>query len=368
MQMMDREIVLLHPEFRLDGIECDVRGLNEIGYSLIKEGDDFERDIGDFFIDWFSDEDYISVRTSGSTGPPKMIQLTKTAMAHSAKLTGDFLGLGEGTKALLCLSASNIAGKMMLVRAMVLGWHLDYVEPAKTPLYGLQNSYDFCALVPMQVMASKAELALCKTLLIGGAPINEDLKSEMQNWETRVFESYGMTETASHIALRPLSNTACAHIEGKSDLFVVINGVGVSNDSRGCLIIDAPFLSDQPIITNDLAEIVSSDRFRWLGRWDHVINSGGVKLIPEQIETKINPYIKGRFILTGKPDATLGERLVMVIEGPVVKSSAEKIMKQIPDLHAYEIPKEIYTLDKFPETATGKIKRNEIAERIEHIS
>ena len=364
--MMDREIVLLHPEFRLDGIECDVRGLNEIGYSLIKEGDDFERDIGDFFIDWLSDEDYISVRTSGSTGPPKMIRLAKSAMAHSAKLTGDYLGLGEGTKALNCLSASNIAGKMMFVRAMVLGWHLDYVPPTKTPLYGLQNSFDFCAMVPMQVMASKAELALCRTLLIGGAPINEDLKFEMQNWKTRVFESYGMTETASHIALRPLSNTACASIEVEPDLFVVMNGVVVSNDTRGCLIIDAPFLSDQPIITNDLAEIVSSNRFRWLGRWDHVVNSGGVKLIPEQIESKISPFINERFILTGKPDSNLGERLVMVIEGPIDKSSTEGIVKQIPDLHAYEVPKEIYTLDKFPETTTGKIKRNEIAERIQH--
>ena len=365
MLKMDRELILLHPEFRLDGIECDVRGLNEIGYSLIKEGEDFERDIGDFFIDWLSDEEYISVRTSGSTGPPKMIRLAKTAMAHSAKLTGDYLGLGEGTKALLCLSASNIAGKMMLVRAMLLGWHLDYVAPSKTPFFGLQGPYDFCAMVPMQVMASKPELRSCRTLLIGGAPINEDLKSEIQHWETRVFESYGMTETASHIALRPLSNTACMAIEGESDRFVVMKGVAISNDDRGCLIIDAQFLYDQPIITNDLVEIMSSDRFRWLGRWDHVINSGGVKLIPEQIEKKINPFIKERFILAGIPDTTLGERLVMVIEGPINESTSLEAIKQVPDLHPYETPKEIYALDKFPETATGKIKRKEIAESIQ---
>ena len=184
---MDREIISLHPEFRLNGVGCNVHDLNEIGYSLIKEGDDFERDIGDFFIDWLSHEDYISVRTSGSTGPPKTIRLEKSSMAHSARTTGEYLKLGEKSRALLCLSASNIAGKMMLVRAMILGWHLDYVVPSRTPLSGLHSAYDFCAMVPMQVMASKTELQSVRNLLIGGAPINEKLRSLLQNWKTRVF-------------------------------------------------------------------------------------------------------------------------------------------------------------------------------------
>ena len=174
-----------------------------------------------------------------------------------------------------------------------------------------------------------------------------------------------MTETASHIALRPLSNTARQSLGLDSDLFAAMEGVEVSSDTRGCLVINAPFLSDEPITTNDLVEIASSEKFRWLGRWDYIVNSGGVKLIPEQIENKINPYINERFILTGLSDESLGERLVLVVEGQINTSSTLKSLKQIANLHSYEIPKEIYTLDKFPETPSGKIMRNEVAEIIQ---
>jgi len=164
---MDREITSLHPEFRLNGIECSVHDLNEIGYSLIKEGEDFEQQIGDFLIDWLSDDNFMLVKTSGSTGQAKTIPLRKSTMAFSANATGDYFNLKEGSKALLCLPASNIAGKMMLVRAMLLGWHLDYVIPSKSPLRGLNSTYDFCAMVPLQVSGSYNALPMIKTLLIG---------------------------------------------------------------------------------------------------------------------------------------------------------------------------------------------------------
>ena len=361
---MDWEITSLHPEFRLNGNKCSVHDLNEIGYSLIKEGYEFERHIGDFLIDWFSDEESVLVNTSGSTGTPKTIHLKKASMAHSAKATGEFLNIGEGSEALLCLPASNIAGKMMLVRAITLGWHMEFVAPSKFPLSRNLKTYDFIAMVPMQVAASITELKTVKNLLIGGAPINKKLKSDLQHLETRVFESYGMTETASHVAMRPVNEAACDAVNGSADLFKTMDGVTVTLDDRGCLVVHADYISSDAIITNDLAEVVSPDQFRWLGRWDHVINSGGVKLIPEQIETKLQSAIGERFILAGLTDESLGEKLVLIVEGKIDKITTLNAIKKIPQVDKYEIPKEVYLLDEFPETPSGKIHRKQIIQMI----
>ncbi len=361
---MDWEIISPHPDFRLNGIKCSVHDLQEIGYSLIKEGEEFEQQIGDFLIDWLSDDDFVIVRTSGSTGPPKRVFLKKSTLAHSANATGDYLNLGEGSKALLCLSASNIAGKMMLVRALLLGWQLDYIAPSKSPLSGLNKSYDFCSMVPLQVSGSIGALSSIKTLLIGGAPIYENIKSDLQDLSTRAFESYGMTETASHIALKPLNKAAIRSVNGEAGWFSTTEGVSVSKDERGCLVIHADYISEMPIITNDFAELAGSDKFRWLGRRDHVINSGGIKLIPEQIEKRIFGLFEDRFILTAVPDPELGERLVLVIEGPVNEKLNLKNIKMSAGLKNYEIPKEIYFVDQFPETNTGKIKRSDVTQMI----
>ena len=362
---MDREIISLHPDFRLNGIECSVHDLQEIGYSLIKEGEEFEQQIGDFLIDWLSDDDFVIVNTSGSTGIPKRIHLKKSTMAHSARATGEFLKLNEKSRALLCLSASNIAGKMMLVRSMLLGWHLDYVAPSKTPLSGITRSYDFCSMVPLQVSGSLNALSLINTLLIGGAPIDEELKFNLQELKTKVFESYGMTETASHIALKPFNQSACEAVKGDPELFASTEGVEVAIDDRGCLVIHAKYISDKPIVTNDLVELVGTKQFKWLGRWDHVVNSGGIKLIPEQIESSFNTLIEERFILAGLPDSELGERLVLIIEGSPDKDIGLEQLKQLRGLKNYEIPKEIFYLQKFPETKTGKLKRKEITRMVQ---
>ena len=256
----------------------------------------------------------------------------------------------------------------MLVRAMLLGWKLDYVAPSKTPLSFLNKQYDFCAMVPLQVSASMSALSSIKTLLIGGAPVGKDLESSLQGLDSRVFESYGMTETASHIALKPLNESARKSVDGDTGLFKTTAGADVAIDDRGCLVVHAEYISEEPIITNDLVELVGSDQFLWLGRLDHVINSGGIKLIPENIEAKLSPMIEERFILTGIPDPELGERLVLVIEGSANKDISPTKIKKSSELQAYEIPKEIYYLQKFPETKTGKLRRKDITQMIRNHS
>ncbi|WP_166921967.1 AMP-binding protein [Flavobacterium poyangense] len=333
----------VHNYFKLNGYHLNGKDLSRIGYSYIKEGDPYERAIGEFLLDWFDNKDYIEMTTSGTTGLPKLVRLEKRAMIQSALATGDFFDLEPGDKALLCLPVQFIAGKMMLVRSFILGLNLDVVSPSVAPLALSKNKYDFVAMVPVQVQNSIKELKNVKKLIIGGAKIDTALEEKLLPLKTQIYETYGMTETITHIAAKRVGEAA----------FSILPNVKIDKDNRDCLVITVPSVSDQPIVTNDLVELVNEKQFVFLGRIDNVINSGGVKLIPEQIEAKLTGKITNRFFVTGVPDSVLGEKLILVIEG-------EK-QEFVPDffnvLGKFEKPKEIVFVPKFKENENGKLLR-----------
>jgi O-succinylbenzoic acid--CoA ligase len=343
--------------FTLNGLKVRYQDLSEVAYSLVKEGDPYEQEIGDFLLDWVSDREEIRMQTSGSTGSPREILMPKNAMVHSALATGEYLGLDEGTRALLCLPARSIAGKMMLVRALVLGWKLELKPPDSNPLEGLLEPVDFAAMVPLQLEASLDKPDKISTILVGGAPLSRALLARIPAEGISIYESYGMTETASHIALRKL----CRVSEGEAPETVLppfraLPWVEISTDDRGCLSIQTSYLPENPLVTNDLVALETDETFRWLGRIDNVVNSGGVKLIPERLESKLSPLISQPFFLTGMPDETLGEKLVLLVEGPKEDSLLQKI-RESSDLGRYEVPRGVYFLEKFSRTPTGKINR-----------
>jgi O-succinylbenzoic acid--CoA ligase len=335
----------VHNQFKLNGFRLDRDDMCRVAYSFIKEGEDFEKPVGDFLLDWFDSKDYIEMQTSGTTGEPKIITVSKQAMVYSAIATGDFFDLKPGDKALQCLPVKYVAGKMMLVRAMILGLDLDFVAPSSHPLWHNETEYDFVAMVPLQAQNSITELVNVKKLIIGGAAVNKTLEKKLLKLPTLVYETYGMTETITHIAARELGEIA----------FTVLPEVTVTFDDRNCLVIHAPRISDDVIVTNDIVELLDENRFVFLGRMDNVINSGGIKLIPEQIEQKLALKIHERYFIASKPDAELGEKVVLVIEG-----EKHEIDPTLYDgLDKYEKPKEVIFIPKFKDTVTGKILRKE---------
>lgn len=322
--------------------------LVEVAYSYLKEGEPFEKEIGNFLLDWFDARETLTVHTSGSTGKPKAIALKKEHMVNSAKATGAFFQLKPGDSALLCLSAGYIAGKMMLVRAMVLGLDIYPVAPSAQPLGHLKKNVDFAAMVPMQVTNSLPKLDKIKTLLIGGAPLSSELKHQLEGCSTAVYETYGMTETITHIAVRKLHE----------EFFRALPNVTLSQDERACLVIDAPLVCTNRIQTNDVVNLLSEVQFKWLGRFDNVINSGGIKLHPELIEGKIGAYLQMPFFVIGFPDGQLGEKLILVAETNRTATEIATILKSVTQLGSYEIPRKILTLTYFVRTENGKIRRN----------
>jgi len=317
-----------------------------------------EKKLFEFILDWISDSLYVEVKTSGSTGTPKTILLEKEKMIQSALRTGSFLDLKKNDKALLSLPVDFIAGKMMVVRAFVLGLNLIPIEPASNPLDAIDEKFDFTAMTSMQVSKiledsnGKKKLSNIEKLIIGGGEVDKNLASQIAKLENQTWNTYGMTETITHIALKKFNDRDI------TNYFKAIPGVYFEKDSRDCLIINAPHLSSKPFVTNDIVDLISKTEFEFIGRHDFVINSGGIKLHPETIETKLRLVINQRFAIVGVSDEKLGQKVVLAVEG----KSDEKIC---PDymavgLSKYEFPKEIIFIDKIPLTENGKINRKQL--------
>ncbi|MFS4469215.1 AMP-binding protein [Maribacter sp. 2210JD10-5] len=346
----------VHPRFKLNGTSLSNEDLLVVGYGYTKTGEDFEKSIGHFLLDWCNESDELVVKTSGSTGVPKHIHLLKKHMVNSALATGDFFNLEPGDTAFNCLPSNFIAGKMMLVRAMVLGLEIDCVAPSKYPLENNKKTYDFSAMVPLQLRNSLKDINCIKTLIVGGTPLTKNLKYEVQKKNTKVYETYGMTETITHVAVKKVNNFDDKD-QSVVNPFRALPNVSFSRDKLDCLIIDAPKISVQKVVTNDIVDLISDTEFVWLGRHDNIINSGGIKLIPEQIENALAQVIRNRFFVAGVQDDMFGEKLILLVEGQKESDLLEKI-KASKKLSKYELPKEIFFLAQFKETDTGKVNRS----------
>ncbi|GAA3640627.1 AMP-binding protein [Flavivirga jejuensis] len=352
----------VHNRFKLNGIHYTYEDLMEVAYSFVKEGLPYETFIGEFLLDWLDHNDFIVVNTSGSTGIPKPISIRKQAMVNSAIATGDFFNLKSGDKALHCLPSNFIAGRMMLVRAVVIGLELDLVAPVSQPNFNTKRHYDFCAMIPLQLQNSLDNCQHIKTIIVGGASVSNSLKNRLQNLNSNVYETYGMTETVTHIAVKKINNfnkekDRNTELDDAS-YFQTLPNISISQDERGCLIIDAPRLSKNKIVTNDFVKCLSNSEFEWLGRYDNVINSGGLKLFPEAIESKLHDKIKKRFFVASSPHKTLGEQLILVLESDSNKLNTSVFL----DLDKFEKPKKIYAVERFVETPSGKVQRKKTLE------
>ena len=324
---------------------------------------EFETKVLDFVKEWFSESKTVKIQSSGSTGIPKIFEVEKIKMLNSAEMTCNFLGLNEGDVALICLPIEYISGKMMAVRSILRKLKLIIAEPSANPLQNINEKIDFCAMTPLQVENSLDKLHLIKKLIIGGASVSETLKQKisqtltLSNSRTRIFETYGMSETLSHIALRQI-------FPNQEDWFTVFEGVEISLDERNCLIIFAPKLNSEVLHTNDLVEINDEKQFRFLGRLDNVINSGGAKIFPEELEKIIKQHIPNEVVLIGVADEKLGQKLILIIEGTESQAINQKL-SAINYKKSFHKPKGIIFVNKIPRTPNGKVNRLELKKLLE---
>ena len=347
MESIYKYIALNGKKYRIDEYESWCYALSS---------DEENEKLRQFFKDWADERDFILGKTSGSTGDPKTIKLSKRAMLASAELTNSFFNLKAGDSILLCLSVNYIAGKMMLVRAIAGGLNVVVAKPSSEPDW--KGPVALAAMVPMQVqqLLSSAKgrkaLSMVENLIVGGSPLSRDCAEKLSDLPVNAYMTYGMTETVSHVALSKIGRET-------RPVYTAMRGVRFSLDNRGCLVISAPHLSEENVVTNDVAELISDMSFVWKGRFDNVINTGGVKVHPEVVEDSLRGLIDRRFYVMAEPDVKFGEIVVLKIEGsPLSDDLLRKLQSDMARrLSKFERPKKILFLAKFRETDSGKVIR-----------
>jgi O-succinylbenzoic acid--CoA ligase len=295
-------------------------------------------------------------RSSGTTGDPKWFELERESMVSSARRTLAYFGLQPGDTALLCLPVDYIAGKMMVVRALAGGLDLVPVKPSGRPLEGISGEFSFAAMVPLQLHESlKAgdDLSAIRQLLVGGGEMNpSDISALSDMTRPEVYESFAMTETYTHFALKRINGPA-----PEKD-FRLLEGVEVGLDQRGCLVVRVEGVTGGPVVTNDLAEIHPPESFRWLGRIDNVINTGGIKVAPEILEERIGKLLRADCLVIPQPDEKLGQKLVLLVEWPEGAAPLESwsgLLRR--ELAPHEVPKLLVPVGKIPRNASYKPDR-----------
>lgn len=317
----------------------------------------WEKEFYSFILEWFNKNDYVEIRTSGSTGNPKIIRLPKCVMKKSAERTIEYFSLQSEDSLLLSLSCSYIAGKMMVVRAFTGKIKLTVVDPATDFCFLNDNKYDFGAVVPLQLSKllqtenGKQKAENIRHLLVGGSTVPVALEEKIRQLKNNVVSTYGMTETASHIAIRKLSG------KDASDSYHCLPGISIQKKSNGCLDI---FAEEQGkwLSTTDMVKIMSLKEFKILGRADHVIISGGLKFHPEQLEKKLGSFIRQPVMISSESDDKLGQKLVLIVEGIESEPLKQEIQQSIKQCFGrYERPKKIFFIKQLPRNANGKIIR-----------
>lgn len=324
---------------------------------------DWEKSIWQFVSDWFNPSvSIIKIFTSGSTGAPKQIEHSKQAMLNSARITCQALQLQKRNTALLCLPSNKIGGMMMLVRSIECKMDLYCIKPNTTPLNDLSDEikFDFAAFTPMQLHSAIKNYDHFKRaeqidkIILGGENINAELLQIIKRLANKVYSTFGMTETISHIALKKLNGlNADKH-------YKALDGIKIFSSKNNCLVIEAPVLNQPHLITNDVVRIISEKEFDWLGRIDNVINSGGVKIHPEEIEQALQGHIQPAFFVGAIANEKTGEQLVLAIEmNTPNEKDKEELKEAFNSLAKLHRPKVVLLFNQFIRTTNGKIKRKE---------
>lgn len=306
-------------------------------------------EVAAFLDEWDSPLPYVVAHTSGSTGTPKEIRLLKSDMLKSAEATCAFFGIGRELLMVCPLSVSYIAGKMMVVRAIVSGACLWMEPPSNRPLVSGYGHVDLVPVVPSQLPGLLESGCSVSDVIVGGSPVSPSMESKLAGMPFRAYATYGMTETCSHVALRRLG-TGC-------DVYTALPGFGFSTDGDSCLVIESSRMSFGRLVTNDVVEPVDSRHFRWLGRRDNVIMTGGLKVIPEVVEKRIRHLVPYPFYIIGRSDEKWGMRVVMYVESALPVDTSALLLSLRAALPRHEVPKEINVVGRFSTTSTGKIKR-----------
>ncbi len=258
------------------------------------------------------------IETSGSTGAPKRVLLSRAAVLASAAATHERLG-GPG-RWVLALPPTYVAGVQVLVRSLVAG-----LEPILSPDDVDTTAPDdgvpvYTSLVPTQLHRllddDPARLRRYDTVLLGGGPIDPELRRRAREAGVRVVTTYGSSETAGGCVYDGVPLAGVELRIGDRGR-VAVRGPVLFDGYDGDPDLTAETLVDGWFLTADTGELVDGT-LRVLGRLDDVVISGGVNVPTSAVAARLreHPDIDDAAVV-GVPDDEWGHRIVAWVVGDV---------------------------------------------------
>jgi O-succinylbenzoic acid--CoA ligase len=261
---------------------------------------------------WLSDRSEFEFQTSGSTGPPKTILFSRSQIIKSAERTARIFDWHPGMNAIHSLPMSFVAGRMNILRALICHqslWRIDPKINFTLEDFSLDIKISWWTLTPAmldKVIRMPSLNLQHATLLVGGGRLSEKIMDMAKGQKFPIWESYGAAETLTHIALRKING------EDAQEGFVPIPSVELELNEKGVLITDD--LLNQKVQTFDHLQRLNNGQFLIMGRTDDLINSGGLKIYPSQVEAIIEGHVNFEFFIKGTPDDLWGEIVTWVVK------------------------------------------------------
>jgi O-succinylbenzoic acid--CoA ligase len=298
---------------------------------------------------WNSRDSNFTFLTSGTSGSAKEILFSREQIEKSAWRTAQFFKWSDGMEVLHSLPMQYVAGRMNVLRALITKqsvWKMTpKVEMTSNDFYRLEN-IEWWTLTPPMLSSflSIEQPVLTKAkLLVGGAPVVQSLIDKAQGVGNEIWESYGAAETLTHIALRKLNGN------DKSKGFKPLHGVSIKMTEQG-MAIDDGFLGNA-VVTSDLGTWINDKEFIVEGRIDDIINSGGVKINPLEVEKIIHQHMKEAGFVKGSKDDRWGQIVTWVVKyDTIIPQDWQDWFISQPLLK----PKLIVRVDVLPQNENGK--------------
>ncbi len=318
-----------------------------------------------------SEQTAVVIATSGSTGQPKGVELSASALTHSARASLARVRAAPGDRWLLCLPATHIAGIQVLVRSLVAG--TGPVIAGRLDAAVLEDSG--CAhvsIVPIQLRRLLADLGTeagpgtgrpatwadnFKSVLLGGAAVSGELIGRARETGIPVVTTYGMSETCGGCVYDGLPLDGVSVTTG-DDGRIRISGPVLFSGYRLRPDLSAAALDGGWFVTSDLGAVDAAGRLTVRGRADDVINTGGEKVVAGEVASVLEtcPGVREAVVI-GRPDAEWGERVTAVIVPdnsawpPTLDLLSRHVRERLP---RYAAPRELVLLDAMPMLSSGK--------------
>jgi O-succinylbenzoic acid--CoA ligase len=309
----------------------------------------------------------VVIATSGSTGEPKGVELTAAALRASAGASLARIGARPGQRWLCCLPPFHMAGLGVLVRSLLAGTDPVVADRADGGVIEA-GGCAHVSLVPAQLrrlLDSGAPLAALSTILLGGAAPPPGLVAEAAAAGARVVTTYGMSETCGGCVYDGLPLDGVS-VDFEADGRIKIAGPVLFSGYRLRPELTGAALSGGSFRTSDLGFLDESGLLRVRGRADDLINTGGEKVVPGEIEAVLGTMQAVRdVVIVGMPDRQWGELVTafVVPADPAAVPGLDEVRAHVRErLPAYAAPRQLFVLPAVPLLPSGKPDRAALRE------